>query len=110
MKPHILFFLLVAPLCTQTPDYTISRVDFPSCGINPRRARPKGPVYEVNGALDLLNSENDVVFVVARDGIGLSSVSDSMQVVALSSHQIGQSRHISSSLAQKLAQNRLMVG
>ncbi len=27
-----------------------------------------GPVYEVNGALDLLN-ENDVVPVVARDGI-----------------------------------------
>jgi hypothetical protein len=29
---------------------------------------PKGPIYEVNGALDLLN-ENDVVPLVARDGI-----------------------------------------
>ena len=30
---------------------------------------PKGPVYEVSGALDLLNCENDVVPLVARDGI-----------------------------------------
>jgi hypothetical protein len=30
---------------------------------------PKGPVYVVSGALDLLNCENDVVPLVARDGI-----------------------------------------
>jgi hypothetical protein len=35
------------------------------------RETPKGPVYEVNGALDVLDDENDVVPLVARDGIGL---------------------------------------
>ena len=35
------------------------------------RERPTGPVFEVSGAFDLLGN-NDVMPVVARDGIGLS--------------------------------------
>jgi hypothetical protein len=34
------------------------------------RPNPTGPVYEVSGGYDLLAGNNDVMLVVARDGIG----------------------------------------
>jgi hypothetical protein len=40
------------------------------------KASEEGPVYEVDGALDLLNG-NDVMPLVARDGIGTSTSVDS---------------------------------